>query len=90
MEAEAPQTPYQVYCAQCRVTFPAGSKRCLHCGGRLSRDRTPQSAALPIPMDVLEEIPEEEVSKRSSRISPVSVLWIVAAIGVALQRACSS
>lgn len=32
---EGAQTPYEVYCYQCRVTFPVGQKRCVHCGGRL-------------------------------------------------------
>jgi hypothetical protein len=41
-------------------------------------------------MEIPDELPDEEVSKRSSRISPISVLWIVAALGVAIQRACAS
>lgn len=32
---EGAQTPYEVYCHACRVTFPVGTRRCLHCGGRL-------------------------------------------------------
>jgi hypothetical protein len=32
---EGAQTPYEVYCFRCRVTFPAEARRCLHCGGRL-------------------------------------------------------
>ena len=26
--------PFQVYCHSCDVTFPTGTKTCLHCGGR--------------------------------------------------------
>jgi hypothetical protein len=33
---EGAQTPYEVYCFHCRVTFPAEARRCIHCGGRLS------------------------------------------------------
>lgn len=90
MQAEGPRTRYEIHCARCRVTFPAGTKRCLHCGGRLTRDRTPQDAVLPPTFDIPDELPDEEASKRSSRISPISVLWIVAALGVAIQRACAS
>jgi hypothetical protein len=32
---EGAQTPYEVYCFRCRVTFPAEARRCLHCGGPL-------------------------------------------------------
>ena len=37
---EGPQTPFEVYCAHCKVTFPIGTRQCLHCGGRvISPDR---------------------------------------------------
>ena len=26
--------PFEVYCPRCDVTFPVGTKRCVHCGGR--------------------------------------------------------
>jgi hypothetical protein len=29
------QTPYEVYCHHCRVTFPREQRQCIHCGGRL-------------------------------------------------------
>jgi hypothetical protein len=32
---EGAQTPYEVYCFRCRVTFPSEARRCVHCGGRL-------------------------------------------------------
>jgi len=44
--AEGAQTPYEVYCYDCRVTFPVEQKRCLHCGGRLGpRGETPFRSA---------------------------------------------
>jgi hypothetical protein len=90
MQAEGPRTPYEISCSRCLVTFPVGTKRCLHCGGRLTREGARQSIVFPPPTDIPEELPEEESSKRGSRISPISVLWIVAALGVAIQRACAS
>jgi hypothetical protein len=29
------QTPYEVYCYHCRVTFPREQRRCVHCDGPL-------------------------------------------------------
>ena len=37
MQAEKHTTPYEVLCHHCNVTFPVGTKRCVHCGGRLGR-----------------------------------------------------
>jgi hypothetical protein len=37
---EGPQTPYEVYCYHCRVTFPKETRQCLHCGGRLGETAT--------------------------------------------------
>ena len=34
---QGPQTPFESYCHSCRVTFPAEARRCIHCGGRLSK-----------------------------------------------------
>ncbi len=90
MQPEGPSNPYEVYCAQCGVTFPVGTKRCLHCGGPVTRDRMPHPVFFPPLVDTPGEFPDEEASKRSSRVSPISVLWIVAALGVAIQRACAS
>jgi hypothetical protein len=90
MQAEGSRTVYEIHCARCRVTFPVGTRRCLHCGGRLTRDQTPQQLVFPPGLDIPGELPDEEASKRSSRISPISVLWIVAVLGVAIQRACAS
>jgi hypothetical protein len=30
----AKASEYEVHCPRCRVTFPVGTKRCVHCGGR--------------------------------------------------------
>ena len=55
--------PYQVYCHSCNVTFPTGTKRCLHCGSRtrleaplggsLNRPATEMMAA---PLDLANEV----------------------------------
>lgn len=103
MATEIPKTPYEVYCAHCRVTAPVGTKRCLHCGGRISRHRGTQAVFVPSTLETgqgaleagasshtAEFPPDEEVIARPRRLSPMSVVWIVAALAVAIQRACAT
>ncbi len=33
---EGPQTPFEVYCFNCKVTFPVGTRHCVHCGARVA------------------------------------------------------
>jgi len=49
-------TQYEVYCRQCRVSFPVGTRVCMHCGGRTGQrpaagdpDTTPQEHGPPPP-----------------------------------------
>jgi hypothetical protein len=30
-------SPYEVYCEHCRVSFPVGTRSCIHCGARIGR-----------------------------------------------------
>ncbi|MEE2678451.1 MAG: hypothetical protein VX546_07750 [Myxococcota bacterium] len=97
-QQDGPRTPFEVFCNQCRVTFAAGTKTCVHCGARLSgrrarrrldfspfgSDETPPGAPGP---DHLETI-EEEPTKRSLPVSPMTLLWVIILLGAGLQRAC--
>jgi hypothetical protein len=83
---EGPQTPFEAYCFNCRVTFPLGTRRCTHCGepiGRRSSRAAPQLAA---EFPVEEEAPAEPSAGR--RLGGLS-LWILLALGAALSRMCS-
>ena len=89
---EGPQTPFEVYCFSCRVTFPTGTRRCVHCGGPIGR-RSPRISASPQDLSELaaalpveEEAPAEPSPAR--RIGGLS-LWILLALGAALSRMCS-
>ncbi len=90
MQTEDPRTPYEVYCNRCRVSFAPGTKRCIHCGDRLARSRVQPELLLPPTLEATQELAEEEISRRGSRFSPISILWIVAALAVGIQRACAT
>ncbi len=90
MQTQGPRTPHEVYCNRCRVSFAPGTKRCIHCGDRLARGRVQPELLLPPPLEAPQELAEEEISRRGSRFSPISILWIVAALAVGLQRACAN
>jgi hypothetical protein len=87
MPTQGSSFPYEVYCNHCNVTFPAGTRRCLHCGGRLSRERGMAGAVPPQPLE-LEHVEEEEVSRRSP-FSPVVLLWLVVFVVGTIYRACA-
>ena len=35
---------YEVWCPSCEVSFPLGTKRCVHCGARTASDRPTKAA----------------------------------------------
>jgi hypothetical protein len=41
----AKATEYEVRCPRCNVTFPVGTKRCLHCGGGTGPSRSASTRA---------------------------------------------
>ncbi len=79
--------PTEVYCNQCRVTFPVGSKRCIHCGGRLARHRFQPGMEPPANLD--EMLVEEELPRRSG-ISPYTLVWVALLLAGYFYRACTS
>jgi hypothetical protein len=38
MSEATPHPAFEVYCHRCRVTFPVGARRCVHCGGPIEKD----------------------------------------------------
>lgn len=79
---------FEVYCNRCKVSFPVGTRRCLHCGGRLSRERgEPESAE--IQPFLLEPAEADEAPPRRSPISPVLLLWLAVFVGGTIYRACA-
>ena len=92
MQSRDPQTPYQVYCYQCNVTAPAETRRCLHCGGRMSGTRNSQQAALTdlFKSDFSEADEEgEELTTTIGSAAPKVVMWIVLVVGGFFYRLCN-
>lgn len=81
---EGPQTPYEVYCYDCRVTFAAGTRTCVHCGRRLGGPARRSMA------DLETEIPEGDIAEpgMGRRLGGMS-LWVLIAVAAALTRMCT-
>ena len=91
-------TPYEVYCHHCRVTFAPGTRRCVHCSGRLSQEAPlgtlQDGPSMPLhPVEELMEEPadfavEDEKPKRIG-FSPLTMVWVALLLVGYLYRACS-
>jgi hypothetical protein len=97
MRVQTEQPRVEVYCNRCRVSFPVGRRRCLHCGGRLDTERrwteqTPLPPELefePQPEVHFEDLGEDEMPRRSG-FSPLTLVWIALLLAGYLYRACAS
>ena len=92
MKERRPYTPtaFEVYCQRCRVTFPLGTRTCLHCGGRLARERQAASRfATPQELDPEAVLAEDELPVRRA-LSPFTAIWVLLAIAATLYRACTA
>lgn len=87
MQQDGPHTPYEVYCHRCHVTFPVGTKRCVHCGGRLGRDRLRPELELPPGAEDLAA--HEATVGRRSGLSPFTLVWVALLLAGYLYRACA-
>jgi len=83
---------YEVRCHSCNVSFPAGTKRCLHCGGRtgvapaailLQEDGRPALSA-----EAAEAMVEPGQGRSPFRIG-LGLVWLVMALIASLARVCS-
>ena len=93
-----PVSRYEVRCESCRVSFPVGTKVCIHCGGRTGPSaadapggmfwtRSTESQAEPQQDDQQQE-EEEEVRQSPVRVL-VTLLWVALAIAFSVVRSCS-
>ena len=86
MTIRSQSNPYEVHCSRCSVTFPVGQKHCIHCGGRLSKERL-EPGEFAIPFEEAEEV-QEEVTTRRSGWSPLALIWLILFVGGTIYRAC--
>lgn len=94
LKPESPQV--EVYCNRCRVSFPVGSRRCIHCGGQLDRERIGRELrTLPagfepyVEEDLEGSVLDDEMPRRSG-ISPLTLVWIALLLAGYLYRSCVS
>jgi hypothetical protein len=86
---------YEVRCETCRVTFPLGTKRCLHCGGRLGARESipPLSAVFSESAELDPEILDGGEAEQTGRRGPVrlamGVVWVLLALVGTLYRICA-
>lgn len=91
MQASRPAS-FEVYCDRCRVTFPVGTRRCIHCGGPTGAARSPVRAQLargPAPEPTELDAEAETELGRRHRVSPVTLAWIALLVAGYLYRACA-
>jgi hypothetical protein len=85
--AEGPQTPFEVYCYNCKATFALGTRRCVHCGRPLGRQAgRAEGGSRPEPLEMSEDgIAEPSLARRLGGTS----LWVLIAIAAAASRLCA-
>lgn len=89
---EGALTPFEVYCFRCRVTFPVEARRCLHCGGALSRRTERPGAAASIDSASGTPAPggdeaEEGPVMMVRRFGGIAI-WTIVALAAVLQNLC--
>ena len=86
------QTPYEVYCFRCRVTFPVEARRCLHCGGPLLGRNEHAGAASRLVVGPSAPAPggdeaEEGPLLMARRFGGIAI-WALVALAAVLQNLC--
>ncbi len=68
---EGPQTPYEVYCYNCRVTAAAGTSRCVHCGGRMGGRAQRGAAAVVTELPDGDQLAARGLARRKPRLAEI-------------------
>jgi len=97
MKRASQQDPvYEVRCPSCAVTFPVGTRRCIHCGGATTTQETAArlQALRELPFEFepadgppMEEEPEQESPRRGGR--GLALMWLLLAVAASIYRTCA-
>jgi len=94
----AKEVQYEVWCSQCNVSFPVGTRRCIHCGAPTGprpegvRHTGMRDAALdPVSLGQYDEEVEQEAEASRGGLFRIlsNVVWVLIFLGFWLVRACS-
>ncbi len=97
MKRASQQNPaYEVRCPTCAVTFPVGTRRCIHCGGATATPHTaarqPALRELPFEFEPADGPPmEEEAEEASPRRGGrgLALMWLLLAVAASIYRSCT-
>jgi hypothetical protein len=86
VQSIGPQNPYEIYCYECNVTAPLGTRSCIHCGTRLTGPRFQPGALLSKAFEEEETLGADQ--PRLGGIAPMTIIWILLFVGGSLYRLC--
>ncbi|MBW2315245.1 MAG: hypothetical protein JRH10_13730 [Deltaproteobacteria bacterium] len=75
---------YEVSCQFCSVTFPIGTKHCIHCGERIGRAPLFQPTAGEDGMPVLQEAEPYELTEAADEAEEAPRKWRGMRVGITL------
>jgi hypothetical protein len=84
-----PANPYEVYGLHCRVSFPVGTRTCMHCGRRIGSSAADGVNTVRHGPIAEEEEALEGIPGRSVAFSPMTLVWLLAAVATVVYRACN-
>lgn len=80
---------YEVRCPHCRVSFPVGTRRCLHCGGPTRAEGEPAPDLLGASPAHVADDDELADAPRSRLGRSAGLVWVLVALAVSFYRVCS-
>ena len=83
---------YEVRCYQCNVSFPEGTKRCMHCGGRTGQQPVKgliPGLETPRPFQAEVEDGDENPLRRGPARIVMGAVWVLLALVASLYRVCT-
>ena len=80
---ERPRSSYESYCFNCKVTFPIETRRCLHCGERVSNPQKRVRGSIDqMAKQIAEASRKREQTSPSREASDSSMIEELAAAGI--------